>query len=294
MEESIFSFALKQCVSILPLLIVALVLLWVAMLVFRVSLPFDFKLLLSQKNNPAYGVLCAGFLFSAALAISGSFFGRWEDSGFLACGKILIEGCLSILLIRIGIWINDRTILSGFCISKEISEDCNLGVGFVVSGSAIACGLIINGSLIGFSSSFWMGIRDIILFWTLGQAGLVVGSGVFRRLKRFDVHRLLEYDGNVAVGLSFGAFLIGVGIVIRGTLIGSGLTTLTNEIARTLILSFIGVGVLTVLHSSIGRCLLGGVNLVEEVEMNHNTAIGSVVASVTIGTALLIAELIKR
>ncbi|MBT5705140.1 MAG: DUF350 domain-containing protein [Verrucomicrobia bacterium] len=294
MDVSILSSVLNQLVRVLPLLLVALILLWVAMLVLRLSLPLDFKLQLSQKGNPAYGVLCAGFLFGAALAISGSFFGRWEDSSLLASGKTLIEGCLSIFLIRIGIWINDRTILSGFCISKEISEDRNLGVGLVVAGSAIACGLIINGSLIGYSAGFWLGIRDIILFWILGQASLIVGSRVFRGLKQFDVHRLLEYDGNVAVGLSFGAFLIGVGIIVRGALIGSGLISVSNEILRMLILSTMGVGILAVLHASIGRCMLGGVNLVEEVEMNHNTAVGSVVAAVTIGVALLIAELFKR
>ena len=294
MDVSILSSVLKQVVSVSPLLLVALVLLWVALQVFRVSLPFEFKSQLSQKDNPAYGVLCAGFLFGAAFAISGSFFGRWEDSSLLASGKTFIEGCLSIFLIRIGIWINDRTILSGFSISKEISEDRNLGVGLVVASSAIACGLIINGSLIGYSVGFWLGIRDIILFWMLGQIGLVVGSRVFRSMKQFDVHRLLEYDGNVAVGLSFGAFLIGVGIIVRGALIGSGLTSFSNEIVRILILSTIGVGVLAALHASIGRYLLGGMNLVEEVEMNHNSAIGSVVAAVTVGMALLIGELLKR
>ena len=173
-------------------------------------------------------------MFAVAIAIAGTAFGRGQDEGLIRVAKVLVEGTFAIVLLRVSIWVNDRFILSRFCIVKEIHEDKNLGVGFCVAGSCIACGLVLNGALTGFSKDFVHGLIDIVIYWLLGQMALVLGAFVYHRIKKYDVHGLIEYDDNVAVGIGFGAFLASLGLVVRASLVGAGLDSMIQEWTRTL------------------------------------------------------------
>jgi uncharacterized membrane protein YjfL (UPF0719 family) len=136
------------------------------------------------------------------------------------------------LVLRLSIWVNDRLILYRFSLAREICQDKNLGAAFCLAGSCIACGLILNGVLVGYSKSFAYGLRDIVIFWLLGQAILVIGAFAYQRITKYDVHELIEYDDNVAVGIGFGAFLAGLGIVVRASLVGAGLASLGTDCDR--------------------------------------------------------------
>ena len=276
------------------LLIVGLLLIYLAKRLFQSSIALPSHAELSHKDNPALSTLFSAFLLATGIAASGSFFGHWQDPIASAALKMLPEGLLAIVLLRASIWINDYSILSDFSITKEIGEDRNLGVSITVAASTLASGMIINGALTGYSPNYAAGLRDLVVYWTLGQSLLVVAGMVFRRIKQYDVHRLLEYDDNPAVGWSFGGYLVGIGIVVRGATIGSGLSTLVNELWHTVLLSLIGCTLLTVLHQTAPRIILSGIDLREEVEMNRNTAVGIPMACLTIALAIFIAELIKR
>ena len=294
MLNDTFASMIQLLARVGSLLIVGILLLYLAKMVLHYSLALSLRSEISRKDNPALGTLFGAFLLATGIAISGSFFGHWQDSIGPAVLKMLPEGLLAIVLLRMSIWINDHSILSDFSIAKEIGEDRNLGVGITVAASAIASGMIINGAFTGYSPTYTTGLRDIVVYWTLGQALLVIAGMVFRRIKQYDVHRLLEYDDNPAVGWSFGGYLVGIGIVVRGSTIGSGLSPLGTELWHTALLSLVGGTLLTILHQTAPRLILGGIDLREEIEMNRNTTIGITMACLTIAIALFIAELIKR
>ncbi len=276
------------------LLLTATLLLYAAKRFFQWTLPFQFDEELSSRNNPAFGVLLGGILIGCGFATAGAFFGHWEDPPVRASIKLLLEGLLAIGLLRLSIAINDRSILAGFSIHKEIGEDQNLGVALTVVGSVIASACVINGALTGYSPTFWHGLRDIVLFWIVGQATLVLGAVCFRRLRDYDVHRVLEYDQNPAVGLVFGSFLLGIGIITRAAVVGSGNLPLGQEITRSLLLSAVGIALLAMLDRVLAKTLLPGISRTEAVEMNRSNAIGAPLAGITLGVALIIAELLKR
>lgn len=177
---------------------------------------------LIEDQNAATGIVLGAFLVACALALVGSIFGRRQDDMLIAGAKTLVEGVIAIVLLRASIWVCDRLILKNFCIVKEIREDRNLGVAFCVAGLVLACGLVINGALTGFSRTWLSGLGDIVLFWLIGILVLVLGAIVYQAITRYDVHSLLEFDDNIAVGIGFGAFLVSLGIVLRASMVGAG------------------------------------------------------------------------
>ena len=95
--------------------------------------------------------------------------GRWRDIVRVHCGAgvgrqrgpavaggggwkalmIAIIGCVSIVLMRVSLWINDRLILWRFRNLKEIIHERNLGVAFTECGGCLATGLMIFGVMSG-------------------------------------------------------------------------------------------------------------------------------------------------
>jgi uncharacterized membrane protein YjfL (UPF0719 family) len=255
---------------------------------------FDVRKGLLTDENPAVGVVIAAYLFGVAMALIGTMFGRVEEDVLVRVGKILVEGLLAIVLLRFSIWVNDRLILHRFSITKEILEDKNLGVAFCVAGVCIASGLVLNGALTGFSKNFAYGLRDIVIYWLLGQIVFVLGAFVYHKFKKYDVHELIEYDDNVAVGIGFGAFLVSLGVVVRASLVGAGLDAMTKELPRTLLLALFGVLGVIAINAVATLIVTVGVKYEDEVEMHGNIAVSIVTAAASLSVTLLLATLIQR
>jgi len=265
-----------------------------ARILFRLTTPFRADRDLLDGENSAAGLLFGGYLLGVALAISGTMFGRGQDAVFSAIAEMAAEGALAIVLLRISIWVNDRFILHRFRIVKETREDKNLGVGFCVAGSCVACGLILNGALTGFSKNFGFGLRDIVIFWLLGQVVLVFGAFVYHRMARYDVHELIEYDDNVAVGIGFGAFLVSLGLVVRASIVGAGLDSMAKELPRTLLLALVGILGVLVVNAVATLLVTAKVNYEDEVDMHGNVAVSTVAACASLSVAVLLAAVIQR
>jgi uncharacterized membrane protein YjfL (UPF0719 family) len=197
-------------------------------------------------------------------------------------------------LVRASLWVNDRLILSDFSVNKEIGEDRNLGAAFCVAGALVATGFTINGALTGFSSSVWVGLRDIVIFWGFGQLVLVGGALLYRCTAPFDLHRIIELDHNRAVGLSFGGYLAGLGIVARTSLVGSGMDDLGNEILRTLTIAAVGVGLLIAARILVNLVFLKRSSLHSEISLEDNLAVGVLAVSGYLGSAILLAAILSR
>jgi len=245
-------------------------------------------------RNPAYVVFLGSVLVALGFAMAGSFSMHSDHLSSRSLGKACMEGFLSMILLWCSIWINDRFILYGFKISKEIHQDRNLGVAFCVAGSTLATGFILNGSFIGYSPSFFREIVDVTIFWFLGQVMLCLAAFVFRRWKTYDVHKLIEYDDNVAVGVDYGCLLLGIGIVVRAGVVGAGGESIWHEWGLSLLLADLGILVLFLVYFLIGRYLSGGLDVRTEIEMRKNVALSCLQGSGVIAVALMLAALIQR
>jgi uncharacterized membrane protein YjfL (UPF0719 family) len=273
-----------------PYFAVAIVLLFIGKRMFDLTTVWSVDEQLTDKDNPAVGLTLAGYFLGLAIAISGSLFELGPDAiGNLI--SIAVFGILSLLLMRASVFINDRFILNNFSIDKEIVTDQNLGTAAVVAGGCIANGFIIAGALMGDSSSFIVAVFDVVVYWATGQCLLIASSKIFQLITPYDAHKLIEEDDNFPVGMSFGGFLAGTGIIINGALNGAS-SNLVQEFM--LVLSTWVVGTILMISGRYiaDKVFLPTASLTKEVTVDKNPAAGVIACVSFICIALFISSTI--
>ena len=245
---------------------------------FDLTTSYNFQEELTKKDNPAFGVAISGFIIGLAIALGASTYGVGGQSTADAFISLAIFGLLTIVLMRLSITINDKLILHAFCVHKEIIEDKNTGTAFVVGGSFVATGFMIAGALSGESISFGAGIVDLLIYWAVGQSLLVFGGWLFQKITPYDVHHTIEHDDNTAAGLSFGGFLVGLGIIMMTSLSGAG-SNLLAEIGPTFLIALSGTVLLVATRIIIDRLFLPSAPLAREVATEKNAAAGALACS---------------
>ena len=273
--EVLTSSFVKILVS-LPHFALLLIALFVAKYFFDLTTKYKFNQELTEKDNPAFGVCLAGYLLGSGIALTGALFGSDKP----LADEILpltILMVVTIILMRLSVIINDLAILHRFSIHKEIVEDRNSGTGFVVAGSCIATGWMLNGVLSGYSETFLLGLRDIVIYWLIGQVILVIGGFIFQLITRYDVHKVIGDNDNLSAGISFGGFLVALGIITRSALYGSS-GHLGEEIIITLVFAISGMAQLVLTRTIVDKIFLPSSPLSKEVVEDRNPAAGAIAA----------------
>ena len=294
MDFSVIVETLERASLAMPGLVAVALALLLGKWIFDRTHAFDENQQIEDQQNAAFGVVYAAYFVALALAMAGALFQSGEASVWLVAAKILGECVLVLILMRASLWVNDRFILSKFSVNKEILEDRNLGVALCVAGALIATGLSLNGALTGTSSSLLTTLRDVVLYWAFAQVILIVGARLYQWTAGYDVHRIIELDDNTAVGMSFGGYLVGLGIVARAALIGAGQDSLGNEILRTLTIAVIGVALLIASRVVIDLVFLKRSNLNSEISLDDNLAAGALAMGGYLATAILLAACLHR
>jgi len=283
--------SLQMVFDAMPSFAMAFVLLLAGKVVYDKTTPYSIDDELTEKDNAAFGVCMAGYLVGLGIALCGALFGTGlslqED-----LLTILLGGLASIVLMRLSITVNDRLILSAFSIDKEMIEDRNAGTGAVVAGGSIATGLMLNGVLTGESESVAFVVRDIVVYWLAGQALLVLGAVVFQKMTSYDMHKVIGEDDNVAAGVSFGGFLVALGIVVHAAVAGAG-SVLAEELVTACVIGALGLVMLVCARIVADRGLLPGSSLSREVTQDRNLAAGLVAAASFICVALLLSAAVR-
>ena len=265
--------------------------LYAAKLFFKATSPFNFNDELTEKDNPAFGVYLSGYLLGAGIALTGSLYNSgvsFNDDMLNAAFGIVA----TIILMRVGIFINDKIILSKFSVIKEISTDKNSGTGFVVAGGAIATGLMLNGMLSGSSDSWLLAVRDVAVYYVVGQTLLIIGGILFQKMTSYDVHEIIEHDDNMPAGISFGGFLVAIGIIVRNSLIGAG-SNLGEELILTVLFALVGMLLLIPTRVIVDKILLPASPLSKEIKEDKNPAAGAIAAGSFIIVALIYAAAVN-
>jgi len=263
------------------------VILFLGKLLFDKTTTYQFDEELTTKDNKAFGTTLALYFVGLAIALSGLGFGI-GTSPLDDLLNIAIYGPMTLAFVRLSILVNNTFILHQFDVHKEIIQDRNVGTAFVVGGGCVATGLTISGALSGESASAWMGVVDLLYYFVLGQVLLIVGGYVFQLITSYDVHKVIGRDDNVAAGLSFGGFLVAIGIIMRVALAGAG-SNLAVETVTTLILAVFGVVLLVLVRVITDKVLLPKSSLSKEIAVDRNVAAGAVAAASFISVALVYA-----
>ncbi len=282
---------LTAVITLFPYFLFALVIFFLGKFLFDWSTPqFEDDLELTERDNPAFGVFFSGYMLGLAFAISGAFFSLGSSvlANFVNVGT---SGLAAIVLLRITMVIGDKLILYRFAIAKEIAQDRNSGTGFAMAGLFIAGGLIIDGVMSGQSTSYLAMLRDIVVYWAAGQVLLVAGGLLFQVTARYDVHRTIEEDDNLAAGISLGGYFVGLGIILKAALTGAG-SNLGSELLVTLAIGIVGLVVLVIARILTAVVMLPKANMADEVSRQKNSAAGAVSAVTFIAVSLLFAAVV--
>lgn len=298
-----FKDLLFHLFALVPFYAYALLMVFGANFFYRRTSNFSFHDELTERDNPAFAACLAGYLGGVVIALTGAFPDSSASYGDAAI-SMTYSGLLAILLMRASIWMNHEFILNKFNIDFEMVQDRNVGAGIAVAGSSLGTGLVLAGALTGESDGHLFAIRDIFVYWAIGQALFIVASWAFFKTAGYDVQKTLEHDRNTAAGFSLGGFLVGLGIVLGASIKGASSqllpvvdasgTVVLGELITTATLLLICVPLLLLTTVITQRLIFHHVNLAKEIAIDKNVAAGIVCATASISTALLVASLITN
>ncbi len=271
----------------IPFYAYALLLAFAGCSLYRKTCDFSFTEELTVQDNPAFAVCLSGYMIGLVFALAAAFPDTAASAGE-AFVSMTYSGLLAIILLRLSIAVNERFILHKFNINQEMLRDQNLGTGFSVAGGSIATGLILAGSITGESDSYLLAIRDILIYWAIGQALLVAGAHLFYATAGYNVQSSLEHQDNPATGISLGGFLIALGIFL-GAVLQYASSSIWDELAITVVELMIGGSLLLLTRFLAERLIIPKVNLANEISVQKNSAAGMICATASILTALLLA-----
>ena len=263
--------------------------------------PFSFRVELSEKDNPAFGINLMGYIIGVMLLLMGA---TATGSGDLSHPlDIGVFGVLAVVLLRVGALVTDKFILPSFSVWKEITEDRNIGVGFLTAGVFIGTGAILKGALTGESSSILMGILTTVEYFVFSQIVLVIAAFIYTKHIKyhhsdgstFGVLQELRDNDNPAVGLSFAGFIVGASLVVSASIDGNDITSVADLLAalNTLLLSSaLGVGSMLLIRPFIDKAVIPYASVGAEVGEQKNLAIAGVNAGFYVGLGLILHSLI--
>lgn len=195
-------------------LVYAVLMLLLAKKLFDLVTPYSLDVQLTEKDNPAIGLLLSGFLIGVAIVVCSALHGEAPilptmKAFFGEVGDVVIYGAVGMVLLFIAGIINDKVILHKFSNQKEIVERRNSAVAVMMGMTYVGSGLIIGGSLHGGES-----ILTVLVSFAIAQVALIIFAMIYQRLTRYDDQKELGEKMNVAAGIAFGGNILAFSLIL--------------------------------------------------------------------------------
>lgn len=251
---------------------------------------------LSKEDNFAFGISVAGSVAAMGIVLTGAITGESADSYLLEAVGMLSYGLFGLILIKIGRIVHDRIALNQINKTEQIKAH-NVSVGIVDAAGAIATAIIIRAVLL------WVDGLDINTFIAIA-AGFVVSQAMLVFVTRIkekqyannnqgDSMQEAFADGQTALAIRYAGQVISTALAVTAAshfLTYSPETLLTN-LFGWLVFSIVMTVLVSVLTTLAKKLILWGINLVEEVDQQHNIGVASVEMAISISIALILTGL---
>lgn len=272
----------------LPTLAIVLVALWIGKLINDLLTRYKVDEELTGKNNAAVGVAMAGYYIGLAIAISGVVMGPESDTLGKDMLGVAIYSLISIVLLNVSAFVNDKLILYRFNNESELVNDQNSGTGATMAGSYLATGLIVNAAVSGeVAGGWWKGLLACLVFFVLGQIVLVIAGLWYQRITSYDIHKVIGEDNNVAAGIGFGGFLFAMGYVVRAAMMGASVSWSVDLVSFALYV-VVALILLTIAQVITDKVFLPKAKTGDEIGNQGNIAAAVIVAAIYASVAFLI------
>ncbi len=251
---------------------------------------------LAQNDNFAFGISVAGSVFALGIVLTGAITGENAPSYAMEAIGMLAYGFYGLVLIKVGRIIHDRIALQQLDKTALIKEQ-NITIGIVDAAGAIATAIIIRAVLL------WVDGLDISTFIAITSGFLVAQAMLVlvTRLKEKQYAKNNQEDclqealanGQVALAIRYAGQVISTALAVTAAshfLIYSPETLVMNLLGWLMfgVIMTILVALLTAIAK---RIVLWGINLVEEVDQQHNVGVASIEMATSIAIALILTAL---
>jgi uncharacterized membrane protein YjfL (UPF0719 family) len=287
----------QQLLAYLALdIIIAIVLLGTMRFVSGLSAKVNTTEELAQHDNFAFGISLAGSILALGIVLTGAIAGEAANSLIAEAIGMLSYGIFGLVLIKVGRLIHDRFALNKLDKTALIKAQ-NVSVGIVDAAGAIATAIVIRAVLL------WVDGLDLATFiaissgFIISQAMLVIVTRIresaYAKNNQGNCLQQAFSDGQQALAIRYSGQLISTALAITAAshFFVYNSETLVENLMGWLIFGIIMTFLVALLTTIAKRIVLWGINLVEEVDQQHNIGVASIEMATSIAIALILTAL---
>ncbi len=251
---------------------------------------------LAEKDNFAFGVSVAGSVLALGIVLTGAIAGENAPSYMMEIIGMLAYGTYGLILIKVGRFIQDKVALQHLN-KTELIKEKNLTIGIIDAAGAIATAIIIRAVLL------WVEGLNISTFIAI-TCGFIVAQTVLvlvtrireRKYAKNNQQNCLQEalsEGQIALAIRYSGQVISTALAVTAAshfLVYSP-DTLVMNLLGWLVFGIIMTLLVALLTSLAKRIVLWGINLVEEVDQQHNIGVASIEMATSISIALILTAL---
>lgn len=251
---------------------------------------------LAQKDNFAFGVSVAGSILALGIVLTGAITGENASSYMMEAIGMLAYGVYGLILIKVGRVIQDKVALQHLN-KAELIKEKNLTIGIIDAAGAIATAIIIRAVLL------WVNGLNISTFIAI-TSGFIVAQAVLvlvTRIRESQYAKNNQQDclqealsgGQLALAIRYTGQVISTALAVTAAshFIVYSPETLVINLLGWLVFGIIMTLLVSLLTTLAKRIVLWGINLVEEVDQQHNIGVASIEMATSISIALILTAL---
>jgi uncharacterized membrane protein YjfL (UPF0719 family) len=251
---------------------------------------------LAKEDNFAFGISVAGSILALGIVLTGAITGESASDYAMEAIGMLAYGGYGLLLIKIGRIIHDKVALQHIDKNALIIEK-NLTIGIIDAAGAIATAIIIRAVLVWVDGLDWSTFIAITSGFIVAQTVLVIVTRIrekqYAKNNQEDCLQEALSNGQLALAIRYSGQVISTALAVTAAsyfLIYSPDTLILNLIGW-LVIGIIMTLLVALLTAIAKKIVLWGINLVEEVDQQHNIGVASIEMATSIAIALILTAL---
>jgi len=251
---------------------------------------------LAKEDNFAFGISVAGSILALGIVLTGAITGEAASSYAMEAIGMLAYGGYGLILIKVGRMIQDKVALQHLNKTALIIEK-NLTIGIIDAAGAIATAIIIRAVLL------WVDGLDISTFiaitsgFFVAQLVLVIVTRLrekqYAKNNQEDCLQEALTNGQLALAIRYSGQVISTALAVTAAshfLVYSPETLVVNLLGW-LVFGVVMTLLVALLTALAKRIVLWGINLVEEVDQQHNIGVASIEMATSIAIAMILTAL---
>lgn len=251
---------------------------------------------LSKEDNFAFGISMAGSIFALGIVLTGAITGENADSYTMEAIGMTYYGVLGLVLIKIGRIVHDRLALHKLDKNEQIKQQ-NITVGLVDAAGVIATAIVIRAVLLWVHGINISTFIAIISGFVVAQAMLIIVTRIkerqYAKNNQDDCMQEAFEKGQVALALRYAGQVISTALAITAAshFLTYSPDTLVNNLLGWLVVAVVMTVLVAILTNIAKRIILMGINLIEEVDHQHNIGVAAIEMTISIAIALILTAL---